>query len=176
MKNRTSLLLALTLGIATFASADELDTLIHKLRGTPQAKESPTPASEEARRREVLSRLRVATSSTDAPAPASEERPSQADILQETLTEEPAVTKDESIVPIGSQPSHSADKLLKVAVPEGETNTFPAESRTFRLQDGTLKVVVPETLAPASADVPQDSEPAPIITSPLPVPVSPASD
>ncbi len=146
MKKRIFKILALALGIATVAFADELDMLIYKQRGITPPKEAPAPAP-------VVTKDQMA-------------------VPEKKLT----VPKSESIFPVGSQSSRSANNLLQIVVPEGGTNTFPAGSRAFHLQDGTLKVVVPETQEPTSAVVPEDLKPAPVTASPLPVAVSPNSD
>lgn len=150
MKNITVLLLALALGTAVFASADELDTLIYKLRGITPPKEAPTPASLERHR--------------------------QAGASQEALSEKLAIPKDESNVPVGSLPSPCAGNLLQSHVSEDGTNTFPVESQNVCLQDQTMKVIVPETPTPTSAIEPTDSKLPPVIVLPPPVATPSASD
>ena len=154
-------LLFLVFALGIRASADELDTLIYKLRGITPPPDTPAPAIVPA----------PAVAPAPAPMPEPQAVPTPAPPPDAAPAPEPSITPatapvpvpvsaqvsvsgNELVFPVGSQPIRHADRTLHITDPEGATKRFPAESRAFRLPDGTLKVVVPEATPDAKSTPP----------------------
>ena len=197
MKKFFLISLFLGLGIAASVFADELDALVYKQRGVAPAPESLVAAPAEKPRDSAVVTPSAsvekpgveAISPTPAPAekpsveavvptPVPAEKPSDSAIPQVAIPAEPPTSKNEFIFPAGSSPSRSSDNSLVIASPQGESKTFSAGSRAFRLQDGTLKVFVPETPTPAVVlQSPNSDSVVPLASattiSPTPLPTEP---
>lgn len=148
-------ILAIVLAIATSASADELDTLIYKMRGgTPPAsprKVIASPSVAPQNHADLAKKLRGDSTphppATPAPAPVTPPpalRPPESK-LPPTARPPAAVTPPVKTPSLASVGKDVALEVVpeKLEAEENET-IFPAGSKASRCADSRLKIVVPK--------------------------------